>query len=301
MHVLDSPSLARLTSIGIGGQAVALLEVRDVAECAELPDVLAKYAAQGAVPLALGKGTNLIGREGSLSLVLVRTRIMDAPQVLEEHEDEHDDERTVRVGAGVALQRLVGWAAREGLAGLEGLAGIPGAVGGSVAMNAGSYGTWLGDRLSRVQVWTAAEGVRWMDRAECTFGYRQFAPAGVGTNEFYLIVGAELRLKRATSAGVRTRTDEHFATKRAGQPITARTAGCVFKNPPGQSAGKLIDAVGLRGVGRGRMVFSPRHANFLANLGGGSWYQAHALLVEARNRVFARYGVELELEARVVG
>jgi UDP-N-acetylmuramate dehydrogenase len=196
------------------------------------------------------------------------------------------------------LPKLVNWATKLGLSGLEGLAGIPGTVGGAVAMNAGSYGRETADLLARVRIWDAAGGLRWIGPAQWTAGYRGFAPQGC--EALWLVLEAELTLKTATSESVRSAVDANLARKKATQPVNTATCGCVFKNPEGGSAGKMLDELGFRGKGLGGMCFSAMHANFLVNEGRGTAKAALELIAKAREAVLGRFGVALELEVKVV-
>ncbi|HWR04256.1 MAG TPA: FAD-binding protein, partial [Humidesulfovibrio sp.] len=204
----------------------------------------------------------------------------------------------VRVGAGFGLPRLIGLCQRLGLAGLENLTGIPGRVGGAVAMNAGSYGVETGALLRRIRLWTPEAGLFWRDAKDCTFGYRHF-DTGTGSG-FSLIWEAEFLLASDAPLAIRQRMEATYAKKKASQPVTARSAGCVFKNPEGKSAGRLLDEAGMRGKALGGMAFSPVHANFLVNQGGGTAAQALELLEMGKSAVRTGAGVELELEVVVL-
>ena len=204
----------------------------------------------------------------------------------------------VRCAAGVRLPKLVAWCAARGLSGLEGMAGIPGAVGGAVAMNAGSYGVSMGDVLTRARLWSADSGAVWLTREALTCGYRHFDP---GLSAPWLVLGCELRLTRTEPDIVREAIKANLQRKKATQPITQATAGCVFKNPEGVSAGKLLDEAGFKGRRMGGVGFSELHANFLVHHGGGSATQALELLETARETVRERTGIRLELEVKVVG
>jgi len=185
-----------------------------------------------------------------------------------------------------------------GLSGLEGLAGIPGTVGGAVAMNAGSYGRETAEVLSRVRLWDAAGGLRWIGPAQWKAQYRGFVPTGCVAP--WLVLEAELVLTVATPEVVRAAIDANLAKKKATQPVSAATCGCVFKNPEGASAGKMLDELGFRGRSLGGVCFSAMHANFLVNEGNGTAKAALELIAMAREAVLGRFGVELELEVKVV-
>ncbi len=292
MDIIRDVPFAKRTTLRLGGTALAEAVVRDDEDVAALPGML---AGLGADPLAFGMGSNILAKDGELGLVLVSSRLATGPERLAE-----DDGRvSVRVGSGIKLQSLLGWLATEGLAGLERLRGIPGSVGGAVAMNAGSWGQSFCERMARVRLWTPERGDHWLAAGEWRADYRHFAPAGAAG--FFLVLEAELSMDRADPETVRAGMAEYFRRKKAVQPIAAATCGCAFKNPEGESAGRLLDRAGFRGVGLGGVAFSEMHANFLVNTGGGRASEALELIALAREAVRTRFGVELELEVRIVG
>ncbi len=285
------PLLASRTTLRLGGRALAEARL-DRAEDAEgLADAL---AGLGGAPFVLGGGSNVLARDGELPLVVIAPRLRGEPVIL--HERAGDKIR-VRVGAGVKLQRLVAWLATQGLSGLGGLVGVPGTVGGAVAGNAGSYGDCLGDVLARVRVWTPRAGLRWVGREGFSTAYRRFSLTG--EDGFFLVLEAEIDCEVREPIDIRKDMVAHLGQKKASQPITAATAGCVFKNPPGEAAWRLLEAAGFRGKRLGGVGFSEKHANFLVNYGGGTAGEAFSLLAAARQSVRERSGYELELEVRV--
>jgi UDP-N-acetylmuramate dehydrogenase len=288
--LIMEPRLAARTTLRLGGNALAEAVLRGEADLDQLAGVLRKL---GGRPFALGAGSNILAADTPHDLVLVRAANAGAPSIT-----PVAGGALVRVGAGFGLPRLLGVCQRLGLSGLEGLTGVPGRVGGAVAMNAGSYGVETGARLSRIRLWTPEGGLVWRDAAACAFGYRHF-DAGLGA-DFVLVWEAEFRLDAADPAGVRGRMEQVYAQKKATQPVTARSAGCVFKNPQGQSAGRLLDQSGMRGKRMGGMAFSELHANFLVNLGGGTAAQALELLDFGKTAVRGRFGVQLETEVVVL-
>jgi UDP-N-acetylmuramate dehydrogenase len=294
LTLLHAPRLSERTTLRLGGPALAEAVVRAEADLEQLGKAL---PGLGGRPLALGAGSNLLAADGPLDLVLVRPANAVEPRI------EHRASGTlVRVDAGFGLPRLLGLCQRLGLSGLESLTGIPGRVGGAVAMNAGSYGCETGALLRRVRLWTPEGGLVWRDARDCAFGYRHFdAKLGMG---FSLIWEAEFRLGADAPAAIHARMEAVYRKKKAVQPVTARSAGCVFKNPPSatgaESAGRLLDQAGMRGRALGGMAFSELHANFLVNLGQGTAAQALELLDLGRRAVRERFGVELETEVVVL-
>jgi len=292
--LLHAPRLSERTTLRLGGPALAEAVVRAEADLEQLGKML---PGLGGRPLALGAGSNLLAADGPLELVLVRPANVIEPRI------EHRASGTlVRVDAGFGLPRLLGLCQRVGLSGLESLTGIPGRVGGAVAMNAASSGCQTGALLRRVRLWTPEGGLVWLDAKDCAFGYRHF-DAGLGTS-FSLVWEAEFRLNADAPAAIRARMETTYAKKKAVQPVTAKSAGCVFKNPPSasgvESAGRLLDQAGMRGRTLGGMAFSDLHANFLVNLGHGTATQALELLDLGKRAVRERFGVDLETEVVVL-
>ena len=166
-------------------------------------------------------------------------------------------------------------------------------------MNAGSYGRDISQVLQRVLVWSPVLGAVWRGPGQWRAGYRCF-DAGVPGRPL-VILAAELGLKKAAQGEVSAQMRRWFAQKKNTQPVSAASAGCVFKNPaPDQPAGRLLEQVGLRGHRLGRMAFSEQHANFLVNLGGGRAEQAFELILLAEQRVRERFGLILETEVEVL-
>jgi UDP-N-acetylmuramate dehydrogenase len=282
-----------MTTLKLGGRAIAEVVVEHERDLDALDEAL---RALGGESLVLGEGSNILAADHDLSVVLVRVAMFDQPR---QQPDNDSSAVLVQVWAGMRLPRFLGWLRTRGLSGLEELTGVPGSLGGAVAMNAGSYGRDLGQALKRVLVWTPAEGVLWREFGQWRAGYRSFDPGVLGRP--VLILAAELRLRHDAPEMIQARMRQCYARKKASQPVTMASAGCVFKNPsPDQPAGRLLEQAGLRGMSRGRMAFSEQHANFLVNLGGGRSEDAFALLELARERVRNSFGLRLETEVKVV-
>ncbi|NDV18884.1 UDP-N-acetylmuramate dehydrogenase [Pseudodesulfovibrio sp. JC047] len=287
LEFISNPSLSKRTSLRLGGTAEVEVVVRDKQDLEALSHFLSKHPMRSFV---IGEGSNLLARDGQLDLALIRAETPPGPERVE----KIDDTLIVRCGAGQRLPGLLGWAQMAGLSGLEGLTGIPGSVGGGVAMNAGSYGTEVGSLVTRVRLWTPTHGLVWLDREQCEFAYRHFSTTVSMPDS--LIWEVELALKEADPKKIRTTMQTNYVKKKATQPVTAKTAGCVFKNPENDSAGRLLDTAGMKGVRLGDMLFSDIHANFLVNKGHGTCSDALELIELAQTTVKDKFGVTLELE-----
>lgn len=295
LHITPSPLLSERTTMRLGGPALAEVSFTEAVDAFKLGKVLADFADQGGQPLVLGAGSNILAADGPLPLVLLRPRMTQGPFI---HENE-GERALVRVGAGVRLPRLLGQCAKWGLGGLQGLCGIPGTVGGAVAMNAGSFGCETGPLVHSLRVYTPSLGVVDIAADHISHSYRSLRIAGL--DEWYLILQVIFGLTR-TPRNVITESMRHnFFKKKSTQPVSAWSAGCVFKNPtPQQPAGMLLDQAGFRGRRLGGMAFSEVHANFLVNEGKGSATAALELMAQARDTVLDRFGVRLEPEVRVL-
>jgi UDP-N-acetylmuramate dehydrogenase len=291
--------LKERTTLRLGGPALAEAVVTCEAGLDELARAL---PGLGGLPLALGAGSNILAGDGPHKLVLVRAANDAEPDVSAQPGGPDGKTILVRAGAGLRLPRLLGFCQHAGLTGLESLTGVPGSIGGSVAMNAGSYGVELGALLTRVRVWTPEGGLVWREATDCAFGYRHFNPEV--TAGFWLVWEAEFALSAETPTAVRQRMETVYEKKKTSQPVTAKSAGCVFKNPEGapagMGAGRLLDEAGVKGKRLGGMAFSTVHANFLVNEGGGTAAEALELLEYGRAAVFDRFGLDLETEVKVL-
>jgi UDP-N-acetylmuramate dehydrogenase len=276
-------SLAEKTSLEIGGTSDLLL----VRSHESLPD-LVRLLKQAAVPYRfLGGGSNVLLPDGELPWVILHLARQD-PEV-------RIVGNSVFVDCAADLGRTVTTCAKRDLGGMEGLIGVPGTVGGALRMNAGAYGTQIGTYVREVRVYRASTGrIEALRGAEINFEYRHtsFAP-----DDIMLTVRLELPSKPYSEIlqGIRICNEK----RRASQPLNQKSAGCIFKNPPGGSAGRMIDELGLKGHSVGDARVSDRHANFFVNAGHATAADMLALIADVRRRVHERYGVELEEEVIV--
>lgn len=281
----DAP-LARHTSLGVGGPADALAAPENADELA----ALVALAAANALPLhVLGGGFNTLVLDGGLEGVAARTGRLRALAV-------EPDGATLRAEAGVSHSQVTRLCVERGLAGLEFGAGVPGTVGGWIAMNAGVPDAEAGAVVRDVET-ADADGRRTRTREEMGFAYR--AARGLACGE--VVLAARFALRPADPAAVRGAVDRHLAHRRATQPIDQPSFGSVFKNPPGERAGRLIELAGLKGLRIGGAQISSVHANFIVNLGGATAADVLALMSRAQEAVRERTGIALEPEVRIVG
>jgi UDP-N-acetylmuramate dehydrogenase len=278
--------MARLTSLRVGGPADAVAAPADRRELAALLALCAEHRLPHQI---IGGGFNTLALDGALSGVVVQLvrfrRLEERPGAL-------------RAEAGVSHSQVMRLCIRRGLAGLEFTAGIPGTVGGWVAMNAGIPGRELVDVLVEVEVMSpTGRGIRHLPAAALRFGYRALRGLAPGS----AIVSALLRVTPSDPAQVQAEVDCLLARRAATQPLSVPSCGSVFKNPPGDFAGRLIEASGLKGHRIGGAQISPLHANFIANTGGATAADVMALIREAELRVRQTHGARLQREVRIVG
>lgn len=278
-------SLARLTTVGIGGLARAFARPETERELEQL----VAWADDRALPIVVvGLGSNVLAADSGVdALVLRLSGELAAVEI--------DGTRLVAGGGApnaVALHR----ARAAGLGGMEFACAIPGTAGGGVRMNAGAYGRDWSDIVERARVVTAA-GTGWLSRDELKLTYRHsvLVPGQV-------VARVEFRLEPRDSAEIRGEVAELNARRKATQPINRRTFGSVFKNPNHElGAGPMLDACGLKGHTIGGACISQRHANFIENVDAATAADAIGLMAEARRRALEQYGVELEREVELLG
>lgn len=297
LAIHPGPLMRERTTLRLGGRALAEIKVFSAEGLLRLPKELARL---GGAPFVLGRGSNVLARDGELPVVLVRPVMRSVGRGSGSWELVREDGNGVLVcvAAGTPLPGLVRSFCERGWSGMEGMAGIPGSLGGAVAMNAGSFGSETAQVLRKVHVFTPGRGLRWVGSADYETGYRRFRLKEQA--EFFVVAAAELELARTKPEVTMARMRESMAKKKATQPIKAWSAGSAFKNPgPGVSAGRLLDEAGLRGFKLGGMAFSGMHANFLVNLGQGTADQALELIDLAKDKVREMSGHDLELEVRL--
>jgi len=281
--VMNEP-LSRHTSMATGGPADAFCRVvsGDI-----LRTLIVLLAGAGLPKLVLGRGTNILPSDaGFRGMVIVLEG--DFSRIV-------FDGNIAEAGAAVTLASFAEEAARNGLGGLEFTSGIPGSLGGSLIGNAGTSGEALGDLVERVDLMQEDGSIRGATREESGFSYRTSALSGLGA----VVLGARFRLPSRSRVEIVERV-RPYAVKRRQQPLDWRSAGCIFKNPAGHSAGQLIDQAGLKGERAGAMEISDRHANFMVNRGGGTTSQAMELAGKVRRVVHEKFGVLLESEVRII-
>lgn len=292
LQITTSPDLSTLTTLRLGGYAIALIDILERNALDQLPQQLYQI---GGKPHILGGGSNLLVGDGNLPIVLIRTKILYDPVVT--YEDAQGNV-FVKVCAAMGLARFLAWCCKEGLSGMERLAGIPGTVGGAVAGNAGSYGLSIGECIHELEIFSFKSGIKTLKENEIQYAYRTFS-INEGPGEF-IIITTTFKLQYRSKQQIVESIRGNVAKKISTQPVQARSAGCIFKNPEcGLSAGKLLEETGFKGKNRGGIGFSSLHANFLINEGNNNSQIAFELLQEARQEVEKSFNILLQTEVKV--
>ncbi len=274
--------LARYTTIGLGGPAELMVFPSSAKELASTVHLAQEMKLSFRV---LGGGSNLLVSDDGVRGMVIYTGAMKNIRF--------DEASNLEAEAGVNFPALVRAASSRGLRGLEGGVGIPGSLGGVLAMNAGAYEFSIGDWVEQVTVVTAEKGKQELTRDQVDFRYR--------TSSFdkdFIVAGCRLQLAEDDPKAIRAEMDQHLSFRKQTQPVGVKSAGCIFKNPSGDSAGKIIDGADLKGLRVGGARVSEVHANFIVHDGDATAADVFALIDEIRERVWQATSVELEEEVK---
>jgi UDP-N-acetylmuramate dehydrogenase len=282
-RVIFDAALRAYTSFKIGGPADALVEPANEDDVRRL--VVQARAAN--VPLFVVGGTNLLIRDGGIRGIVVSLSKLRAI---------HEESRAVLYAeGGVGMPTLIGYAIRRSLAGMEWAAGIPGTVGGCLVMNAGTRLGEMKDAVKAVRLVTMNGDVRDLPRESIRFQYRRARlPKGI-------VVGVWLQLRQGVRGDIAKIVKEYLHYRKDTQPLAMPSAGCVFKNPPNDSAGRLLEATGLKGMRVGDAEVSTKHGNFIVNRGHATAADVTRLIQKVRRAIRQKAGIRLDLELKIVG
>lgn len=285
----EAVSLAPYTSARIGGPAEALLVVRSADELVDRAVLLWELGVEFIV---LGGGSNvLVSDNGFQGLVLLN-------KARKVHFSDTSDPPTVRAESGINFGALARQSAQKGFSGLEWAAGIPGTLGGAVVGNAGAHGEDMSSLLKVAEILHRDNGKQTWSLEDLDFSYRSSVFKSLAGTA--LVLSATIFLARETPEIIEEKMDQYLNHRRKTQPAGA-SMGSMFKNPPGDFAGRLIDAAGLKGKQIGRVQISPLHGNFFINQGDASASDVKKLILLAQKSVADQFGVDLELEIELIG
>jgi UDP-N-acetylmuramate dehydrogenase len=282
-RVTFGAALGAFTSFKIGGPADVLVLPADVEDVRRL--VVQAQAAD--LPLFVVGGTNLLIRDGGIRGIVVSLSklrgISEEPGAI------------VYAEGGVGMPTLIGYAIRRSLAGMEWAAGIPGTVGGCLVMNAGTRLGEMKDAVKAVRLVTLNGDVRDLPAASIRFQYRRARlPKGI-------VVGVWLQLRPGVRSEIARIVKDYLHYRKDTQPLAMPSAGCVFKNPPADSAGRLLEAAGMKGMRVGDAEVSTKHGNFIVNRGRATAAEVIDLIGKIRRTIRQKAGVRLDLELKIVG
>ncbi|HLY86561.1 MAG TPA: UDP-N-acetylmuramate dehydrogenase [Gaiellaceae bacterium] len=285
MNIEEGVELARHTTLGTGGRARAFARPESEREV----DDLLRWARDQSLSVAVvGLGSNLLAADAGVDALVLKLG--------GELATVEADGDILRVGGGTANAVALHRARAAGLGGFEFACAIPGTIGGGVWMNGGAYGGDFAGVLERALVATA-DGTGWLTPAELGLSYRHSE-----LRHGQIVLRAELRLHPRPPEEIKREVRDLNARRKAAQPTNRRTFGSVFKNPEGElSAGRMLEACGLKGHRIGGAQISPKHANFVENADGATTADALALMAEARRRASEQFGVRLEHEVEFLG
>ena len=277
--------LAKHTHFGIGGEATAYIEVSTVSELS----ALARFHKQWDVPVAvIGRGSNLLVSDRGFKGMSIR--------LVGELAKLEVDGKVVSAGGGLALPALSKTMSQRGLSGVEFALGIPGSVGGALIMNAGAWGSSFGDVVTNVTVMTDTGELVNLNHAEAKFEYRHSS-----LDTYFSVIGATLILEPGDVDTITARMQTLFKQKVETQPFVEENAGCMFKNPPNDSAGRLIDISGLKGYRIGGAEVSTIHGNFILNIDNATAEDVLKLVAHIQQQVREKTGISLQTEVKRLG
>jgi UDP-N-acetylmuramate dehydrogenase len=299
-EILFDQEMSAYTSLRIGGPVDVMVFPEDVVS---LKRVLIT-AKNEKIPLfVFGAGTNLLVRDEGVDGIAVSLRafnrievIQDVRQIAPYLSDGYDSFIGLFVEAGVPLNKLINFTKKKGYSGLEPLAGIPGTFGGAIYMNAGSYGTEIKDVILSVALMRMDGSIEISKKEEIKFSYRSS-----NIPEDVLILSANIILKKDIPENVSSRINEFLKKKMQTQPLGKSSAGCVFKNPEGDYAARLIEAAGCKGMRVGDIEVDTLHANYFINRGKATCSDFLELMEKVKNKVKDYCGITLEPEIRIIG
>lgn len=281
-----SEPMSRHTTWQVGGPADLFFTPKD---WADLEKAL-NYANSLKIPITIiGGGSNLLIKDSGLRGLVIATGGLKNLEINGED---------IRAEGGVKLPYLAAQAAGKGLTGLEFAAGIPGTVGGAIVMNAGAHGYSMQNIITSVVVMDYQGRLSCFSNEDLAFTYRKSHKL---MNHNYIVIETNLKLSRSDSTEIKRKTTDNLAFRQAKQPWEYPNAGSVFKNPPGDSAGRLIEAIGAKGWQIGGAQVSEKHANFIVNLGGASSDDFLTLIKKIQINVYEKFQINLEPEIKIMG
>jgi UDP-N-acetylmuramate dehydrogenase len=281
---LNEP-LKKHTTYKVGGPATALCIPRDREE---LQDMLS-FCADNEVPVyILGSGSNILVHDSGLEQVVIKLERCCS--------ELYHRVTELYAGAGILVSRLVAYCEENELAGLDFMSGIPGTVGGALRMNAGAFVGEIGDRVITIDTMTYQGEILQIKGEDAGFGYRR-----ADFLQDKIMLGTLIRMDPGKRNSLEQAREGYLTQRAAKQPLDYGSCGSVFKRPPGNYAGSLIEKAGCKGMQIGGAVVSPKHANFIINYRNATAQDIYQLIMQVQHKVFEKFKIWLELEVKLVG
>ena len=293
-EVLYDEIMSKYTSMQIGGPADVFVLP------ASLKDLQIILKHRGNCPVwTIGEGTNLLVRDRGIRGIVISLKncFKSIKRPVFYKTPDGKEHAVIQVGGGVKLSYLAKYTARCGLSGIETLVGVPGSVGGAIVMNAGAEGTEIGQVVRSVKRITLDGKIETFNKDDMMFAYRKTTFPSEGG----IVIEAELDLLKGEITDIHRAMDSHLSRRSATQPLNMPNSGSIFKNPRGDSAGRLIESVGLKGYRIGGAGVSIKHANFIVNKGNASSEDVIQLIKHIQTVVEQKTGTKLEQEIIVIG
>jgi len=288
MEIRENAEMAAYTTYRVGGPADFLVLPDQVEQLLEL----IKRLREGEIPFfVLGEGSNLLVSDTGIRGVVISLKKCTAVLTLKSRNE-------IQAGAGVLLLEVVKFAEQHDITGIASLAGIPGTVGGALVMNAGAFGSEIGDFVSKIEVINEHNELQVLLPEQVRFGYRS-APGFEGKIIISVIINGAYEAGAAVN--LENQRDEYVNRREQKQPLNYGSCGSVFKRPQNNFAGALIEQAGCKGMKIGEAMVSPKHANFIVNLGGATASDIYRLIQQIKKRVYDNSGIKLETEVKFIG
>ncbi len=278
--------LAPYTTIKIGGPCSLMIFPKTKEEILEILEYLEKENIHSFI---LGGGSNLLVADEGFDGVVLTLKEFKGMEIVKEKEKEV----ILKIKAGTLVNALISLCLKEGFSGIEFLAGIPATIGGTIKMNAGAFGNTISSFVRTIEIYKNNK-LFILKSEENLWDYRVFKEEGA-------ILEVELKLKKMKKERIKEKVKEYIQKRKKNQPFSKKTFGSVFKNPPNDYAGRLIDACGLKGYRIGDAEISEKHANFIVNLGKAKAKEVLKLIKLAQDKVFEKFNIKLEPEVKFLG
>jgi UDP-N-acetylmuramate dehydrogenase len=289
----DRP-MSQYSTLKVGGPAEAIISVINIEDLKRLIHWLKKNDINWWI---VGRGSNiLVPDHGLAGVTIVLDGEFNSIETLVAPTAQKEDDTLIRVGGGCLLSKVVNYCIANSLSGLEFAVGIPGSIGGAVVMNAGAWGYEIGNLLDSAILMDKHGEVFTEEKENLGFTYR-----GWGMEQNTVLLYANLILKIDSKEEIKSACSRYHELRKNKQPLTEPSAGSFFKNPPEQSAGKLIDQAGLKGHSIGGAKISEKHANFIVNTGNASATDILNLMRLVQETVYKQFGIKLEPEVHIIG